>query len=424
MTNVRMTSNTEAITTPTFRSLKPLKADPLHDEARSTRFSAIKAVGKYAKMLAAGVTAVAVAVTLSVCLSGCAQEPSPFMQSDNVPLEKDSAGDVDTDSDTDSDTDADTDSDSDSDTDTDTDADMDSDTDSDTDADMDSDSDSDTDTDTDADMDSDSDSDTDTDTDADTETGSDTVVVEYDDLEFTSSTSTASFTVTPATSLVCNLLVDDHLTISTTDGEFEVAGLNAFSSFDPPTRTGQAIHFVRANDPGATGSDCTWVGMATEDGALVLLEADDGFIYAFELANTTSGYLGINYTYDGRDFHVGVYDHNGMGYPTSSTTDDEIWVVGPAGEYLGDPVDEGFGMAAVLEGGNIVMKSATSSMTTGEGFYRYNYTEDVDDGEILDVPASGFPGDSVSITVGATTPGGVVYEDGTVTFTSLWVPNI
>jgi hypothetical protein len=162
--------------------------------------------------------------------------------------------------------------------------------------------------------------------------------------------------------------------------------------------------------------------MATDE-AMVLLEADDGFIYAFELQNTSSGYLGVNYTYNGKEFHVGIYDHNGAGYSTS-TSQDEIWVVGAAGDYLGDPTSEGFGIALPFEGGNITMKSATLPMTTGEGFYRYNYEVDVTDGEILDVPVSGFPGDSVSIIVGNTTPGGVVYTDGLSSYSALEIPNI
>ena len=409
-----------------------LQAEPLGEGPAQGKFRrAITAVGRYAEMLASGVASslrttgkktagIAAAVALSACMSSCGAKPLPFVE-----IDSDTSSDMDTDSDTDMDTDADTDSDTDTDTDSDadTDSDTDTDTDSDTDTDMDTDADTDSDTDTDTDSDTDADTEVSTDTGSDTGTETDTGAVEivYDSLVFSSPEATESFQVHTASNLSCTFSTTQFASISTEQGEFEVVGLQAYFEFEPPTRKGSEILFVRAKDPETMASMCGFIGLTVNKG-LVILKAEDGKNYAFEMASTP-GYLGVAYTYAGNSGYIGVYDKTGVGYSTP-TGEDELWVIWEAGEYLGNPTLEGVGIALPLYLNEISFRSATLPMQQAEGFYRVNYTEDVPNGEILAAPASGMPGDSISLAVGESTQGGIVFWEGGQTFILLKIPDL
>ncbi len=354
-------------------------------------------------------SAKAAAVLLTMGLAGpglgCARI------STNPPQDSDSTTDTNTDTDTgtDIDTDSDTDTDVDTDTDTDTGTDTSTDTGSDTETGTDVDTDSDSGTDTGTDMDGGTDTDTSTDTGTDTDTVTDTVTDtstdsecidpipdSYADINLTADNVPASFEITVTdTSLVCNIPSAQRIRIEAFAGSFEVAGIIPFIDFEPPTRSGTVMYYVLAGDDAAVGSDCIPAGLEFTKG-LLILEADDGHHYVFELADTPAGFLGVLYhNPSGSTFYVSIYDYVGCGAGTPNGMD-EIHLVGPAGTFDGVELTESLGRALRREGSapseEVKMYGVVSAPVTDKAVQRIAPSADVVDGDIL---AAGMTGLSV-----------------------------
>ena len=333
-----------------------------------------------------------------------------------------------TDSDTVSDTE--TGSDTGTGTDLDTDADTDSDSDSDTDGDTDTGSGTDTSTTTGTDnTDSTSDTnDTGSETGTTTDTGecldTDSSLFQYDDLTISAENGTVGVWVTAASGgLGCAFGSSSRIMITASLGELQIDGINAFSDYDAPVRTGKSAYLIAAGDPGLSEGDCKFAGLNISNG-VVVLEATDSNYYAFEMGKTGTGYLGVKYLLDGKEMHVGIYDRSVSSYPTPSTKN-EIRVVFPAGVYLGLQTVDSMGFA-IIYGTTTTLSSATAIPQEGNAKYRINYDYEVPNGEILAAPNSGIEVcgyvDGAILSPGDSTYSGAILFQGSASGYTIHVP--
>ncbi|MEM4272268.1 MAG: hypothetical protein QXH30_01650 [Candidatus Bilamarchaeaceae archaeon] len=405
------------------------------------------------------------ALALSLFAHGCNGDSKATPRFDDA--SPDTSSDVDSDSDADSDMDADTDSDSDMDTDTDSDADTDTDADSDTDADADTDADTDMDADSDMDTDTDTDTDSDTDSDADTDTipsteadggeedggvedagpdgsqdggpdtdsatyectDTDTDGLSYDTLrmELFAEKSMPVY-VDESLWMFCGVRASRVVQLTTTDGLFEVTGVNAFIDFEPYTREGKRIYFIGAGTLNPL-CDCLDAGLDPSNGLVVLrTQATEETNFVFEIADTGEGKIHINYKHGNTQKALSYYDYVGFGYPTPSGMD-EIWFSAKAGEYGPNPMVEGLGVIIRAYSGYMFfnMDYPPESDDIGSFKYRLGYASQFNGLDILSAPETGnvFCGfqDGVSYVAGQQTFGKAYFSSGSATLMELLVPD-
>jgi hypothetical protein len=345
-----------------------------------------------------------IGILSAAILIGCSSKAAVEQDGDSGPG-TDTSSDVDTDSDSDLDSDSDTDTESDTGDggpDTDSGTDLDTDTDSDTDSDSDGDTDTQTET-------EDTDTATETETEEecpDTDTG-----LDYDTLAW-ESTGFVDLLVsaTADDSFVCNLVTTSALMATTENGLFEITGINPYWDFEPSTREGNTIYILMANNISA--SSCADFGMNISNGAIVL-ESTDDHNFAFEISDTATGKIEINYIYGTSSRALTYYDYSGFGYPTASDAN-ELWLSEEAGIYGPDAMVEGFGASLRLISG-IRIYSVLSPPTLAELIYRLDFAStfaglDVYSASPSSMSACGFQ-DNTAFTVGEGSFGAVYFEE-------------
>jgi hypothetical protein len=247
----------------------------------------------------------------------------------------------------------------------------DTDTSSDTDVDSDTDTDSDSDTDTDTDTDTESDGGTDTDTDTDTEVPVDPDTVSmYIEGE---PGAPASYSVHYASG-TCLLQSHGTIAVNSEEGYFVFSGVSAFDD-SATMHAGQTIYLIPDGDFMAEGSLCGLFEDLDLSGALALLDAFDGNIYAYEMGLMDEGLLEIAHVHNETTRGAWIYD------PTNFTTMSgylEFWFSNPAGEYEDNEVSETLAFAALRDGEGYVSLVAPANTATAGTFYKLMYTADLD----------------------------------------------
>ena len=380
---MRTLRNVETICTLESNSPKPNLPKPVSEgldkKSNSSIGKFLKKAMEALKELTSGTSpkkalgVAALALGVAVVSSGCGNQPNSHISNwDSGP---DSSADLDTDTDTD------TDSDIDADADTDADADMDVDTDTDTDTDADTDTDTETDTTTDTSTDTESGTDTSTDTGSDTDTGVEYVYEESLSVGVANDAA-ASYEIRTNGTLTCAFGPHSAIEVEAQEGEFTIDGPTPFKSSES-IHNGNTLVIIPAGDSMVTGSACVVIDGLDISKGILILRANDGYDYAYELSEISSGVMEIPHIHNGTERNVWVASNDI--YPTASG-EFEMYVSGPAGEYESSLVQETFGSMTFREGDYLQLRSTADSASQGME-YNLVYGDELEATNPMQVPA-------------------------------------